>query len=97
MPRSPLVVFGGFISAFAGTLLGYEVFATGSARDGLDLVFDATKSKASFSRRSESYDSSIDRDEMMMGIKLLRWYLIRNFATGEALEVSAGTVRAVPV
>ena len=61
------------------------------------MVFDATKSKASFSRRSESYDSSIDRDEMMMGIKLLRWYLIRNFATGEALEVSAGTVRAVPV
>ncbi len=91
--RTPLLIFGGFCSAVAGVLVGYEVFApsTGSVRGGFD--FDATKSRASFSRRSESYDSSIDRDETMMGIKLLRWYLIRNYATGEALEVSAGTVR----
>jgi hypothetical protein len=92
---SPLLIFGGFCSAVAGALVGYEVFAPPTdpvGGDGLD-GFDETMSRASFSRRSESYDSSIDRDETMMGIKLLRWYLVRSYATGEALEVSAGTVR----
>ena len=85
---------GGLCSAIAGALYGYEFFSPPTREERpTPLRFDTIKSKASFSCRSESYDDAIDRDELMMGIKLLRWYLVRSYATGEVLEVSAGTVR----
>ena len=103
----PRLVLGfgalGSFGAFGiGSLVGYELFApdrapssaASSSNSPSRSSFDPKASAESFSSNSSSYDKSIDRDELLMGIKLLRWYLIRNFVTGnDALEVSAGTVR----
>ena len=48
-----------------------------------------------FDRNAGSYDSQIDLDETLMGVKLLRRWLIRQ-ATGDVLEVAAGTGRNLP-
>ena len=48
--------------------------------------------KNTFDRLADSYDSRINLDELVMGVKLLRWWLLRQ-ARGDVLEVSAGTGR----
>ena len=110
MPHPRLVLGFGALGSFGalgiGALVGYELFAPDRAPSSSSSAssaasasskspsFDPKASAESFSSNSSSYDKSIDRDELLMGIKLLRWYLIRNFVTGnDALEVSAGTVR----
>jgi len=107
MPHPRLVLGFGALGSFGalgiGALVGYELFAPDRAPSSSAAAasasskspsFDPKASAESFSSNSSSYDKSIDRDELLMGIKLLRWYLIRNFVTGnDALEVSAGTVR----
>jgi hypothetical protein len=69
-------------------------------------VYKALKPKAaplaSFTPRSDNtqvwdavatrYDAEIDFDETLVGVKLLRWWLLRN-VSGKTLEVSAGTAR----
>ena len=48
-----------------------------------------------FNRIAASYDKTIDLDETLMGVRLLRRLLLRQ-AQGDVLEVSAGTGRNVP-
>lgn len=49
-----------------------------------------------FEKVASCYDSSIGRDEMMMGINLLRRSLLYFHAKGTCLEVGAGTARNIP-
>ncbi|KAI3648473.1 hypothetical protein MP228_006327 [Amoeboaphelidium protococcarum] len=46
-----------------------------------------------FDKIASMYDSKIDMDELMMGIKAFRWWMIRQHARGDVLEVSCGTGR----
>jgi methyltransferase OMS1 len=45
---------------------------------------------ATFDALSGDYDGTVGRDEVVMGVPLLRWWLLRS-ARGEVLEVAAGT------
>ena len=47
-----------------------------------------------FSAIASSYDDKIWMDELVMGLHLLRWWLVSN-ASGEVLEVAAGTGRNI--
>ncbi|KAL4430826.1 hypothetical protein ABPG75_006082 [Micractinium tetrahymenae] len=51
--------------------------------------------QATFDRIADFYDSCINTDEVFMGIKLMRRWLMRQ-AEGDVLEVSAGTGRNLP-
>ncbi|KAJ3341628.1 Methyltransferase-like protein 7B [Gonapodya sp. JEL0774] len=48
-----------------------------------------------FDEIAEQYDKEIDWDENLMGMKLLRWWLMGK-AKGDTLEVSSGTGRNLP-
>lgn len=48
-----------------------------------------------YERLADEYDNKIGFDETVMGIKLLRWWLIHKLE-GNVLEVSAGTGRNLP-
>ena len=48
-----------------------------------------------FDRIASDYDSNINLDETLMGVKLLRRFLLRK-AKGDVVEVSAGTGRNLP-
>jgi methyltransferase OMS1 len=48
-----------------------------------------------FQKVAEFYDNQIDRDEMAMGINLLRRALLYFHASGDVLEVGAGTGRNI--
>lgn len=54
-----------------------------------------TSRKEVFDKIADMYDSSIDTDELLMGLKLLRRWLLRK-AQGDVLEVSVGTGRNLP-
>ncbi|KAK9839165.1 hypothetical protein WJX74_010809 [Apatococcus lobatus] len=54
-----------------------------------------TGSAETFDQLADSYDSRLGWDEAVMGLKLLRWWVIRQ-AKGDVLEISAGTGRNVP-
>jgi len=49
-----------------------------------------------FQRIASIYDDRIGRDELFMGILLMRRYLLSRHARGDVLEVGAGTGRNVP-
>eukprot|EP01138_Halocafeteria_seosinensis_P016501 gb/GECG01016832.1/.p1 GENE.gb/GECG01016832.1/~~gb/GECG01016832.1/.p1 ORF type:complete len:284 (+),score=34.07 gb/GECG01016832.1/:1-852(+) len=49
--------------------------------------------KAVFDSIADDYDKKINMDELVMGMKLLRWFLIARNAYGDVLEVSTGTGR----
>lgn len=49
--------------------------------------------KAVFDSIAHEYDKKINMDEIVMGMKLFRWALIRRHAVGKVLEVSTGTGR----
>ncbi len=56
-------------------------------------AWNETKSNSIFRSLAPKYDASIHMDEMVLGMLLLRRWLIRKYATGNVLEVSAGTGR----
>ena len=47
-----------------------------------------------FDDLAPKYDKEIGKDEMMMGLKLMRWWMCRK-AKGEVLETAGGTARNV--
>lgn len=55
----------------------------------------SSSSTSTFSRLAPKYDAAIDTDETLMGLKLLRRFTLggRGGATGDVLEVCAGTSR----
>ena len=57
-------------------------------------VFDPRRNET-YSKIAYSYDDQIDKDEMVMGINLLRRALLYFHAKGEVLEVAAGTGRTL--
>jgi hypothetical protein len=54
------------------------------------LVREATRREA-YDRLAESFDEEIEWHEFMTGIKLMRWWMLRQL-TGDVLEVAAGCV-----
>ncbi|WPT13064.1 Methyltransferase OMS1 [Picochlorum sp. SENEW3] len=56
-------------------------------------AWNEAKSNSIFRSLAPKYDASIHMDEMVLGMLLLRRWLIRTYATGKVLEVSAGTGR----
>jgi methyltransferase OMS1, mitochondrial len=50
------------------------------------------RSQEAFSRQAVSYDDDIGKEEFFMGVKLLRWWLLRQMS-GRVLEVACGTGR----
>jgi methyltransferase OMS1 len=57
-------------------------------------VFDPRRNET-YSKIAHAYDDQIDKDEMVMGINLLRRALLYFHASGEVLEVAAGTGRTL--
>eukprot|EP00584_Thalassiosira_punctigera_P016605 CAMPEP_0172552922 /NCGR_PEP_ID=MMETSP1067-20121228/47272_1 /TAXON_ID=265564 ORGANISM="Thalassiosira punctigera, Strain Tpunct2005C2" /NCGR_SAMPLE_ID=MMETSP1067 /ASSEMBLY_ACC=CAM_ASM_000444 /LENGTH=260 /DNA_ID=CAMNT_0013340997 /DNA_START=66 /DNA_END=845 /DNA_ORIENTATION=- len=55
-------------------------------------VFDPRRT-TTFQNIAYAYDDQIEKDELVMGINLLRWALLYFHAKGELLEVGAGTGR----
>ena len=90
--RHALAGLAGSAVFFTGTLYGYEMLAQSKPTDGA-MPFDPARSMSCFSRNSARYDDSIDRDELFMGIKALRWYMMRTFVSGHTLELAVGTGR----
>jgi hypothetical protein len=54
------------------------------------LVREATRREA-YDRLAESFDEEIEWHELMSGIKLMRWWMLRQLK-GDVLEVAAGCV-----
>jgi methyltransferase OMS1 len=78
----------------AGAAFGYQTLSSSSPVDiERKFRFDARRSMQAFSLLAEKYDKKVDREELFMGIKLLRWYVMRTFVSGNVLEISAGTGR----
>lgn len=69
---------------------GVDTMATNYTDDQNSREID--RGTSPFDRLADSYDSRINLDELVMGVKLLRWWLLRQ-ARGDVLEVSAGTGR----
>ena len=52
----------------------------------------SVRSAEQYDRIAMTYDTKINMDEFVMGVKLLRWHLVSK-AGGEVLEVASGTGR----
>ncbi|KXS11976.1 S-adenosyl-L-methionine-dependent methyltransferase [Gonapodya prolifera JEL478] len=63
--------------------------------DGVERLDWQENKREVFDTIAARYDKEIDWDEFLMGMKLLRWWLMRK-AKGDTLEVSAGTGRNLP-
>mmetsp|Transcript_24776 Transcript_24776/g.53441 ORF Transcript_24776/g.53441 Transcript_24776/m.53441 type:complete len:267 (+) Transcript_24776:55-855(+) len=98
--RVGLVAFSGTIYAGA-VYLGIQLY--GGERKGLQnqattedgvqsYVFDPRRT-ATFQKIAHAYDDEIEKDEVVMGINLLRRALLYFHAKGTVLEVGAGTGR----
>ena len=88
-----LVIAGGLTSAAAGVVIGMN-FLSPTDRSPQE---EATLPNAftrinTYDELAKSYDSQIDFDELVMGMLLLRRYLLSK-ATGDVLEVAVGTGR----
>lgn len=90
MSRIKLLAYGGIIYIGASTAAYLYV----KSRQMPPCLCDhaPTTTAASFNKLADVYDNKINMDETLMGIKLLRRFLIRH-AQGKVLEVSAGTGR----
>ena len=64
----------------------------GNGQTTTSYVFDPRRT-ATFQKIAHSYDDEIEKDEFVMGINLLRRALLYFHATGNVLEVGAGTGR----
>ncbi|KAJ8612584.1 hypothetical protein CTAYLR_009801 [Chrysophaeum taylorii] len=58
--------------------------------DDKDVVCSCAERVRVFSAVSGQYDATVGRDEVVMGLPILRWWLLRR-ASGDVLEVAAGT------
>ena len=90
----PLLIGGGFVTfastAYASYLLNKPDTTTRSG--GLP---DSSSRIATYEKLAPTYDAKIHLDETVMGMSLLRRFLIGN-AKGEVLEVATGTGRNMP-
>ncbi|KAJ1460313.1 S-adenosyl-L-methionine-dependent methyltransferase [Pelagophyceae sp. CCMP2097] len=83
-------------SAFVGSALFGVGLATAIVINSKDEVADCdprcscARRVEKFGELSETYDSTVGKDETVMGLFLLRWWLLRS-ARGSVLEVAAGT------
>jgi len=55
--------------------------------------WEERKSQKTFGEIASSYDAVVGRDELFMGIALLRRYFVGTYARGDVLEVAVGTGR----
>lgn len=84
--------FGRRLAAVSGATAIYVGAAT-TAYSFVKPTSDAGPDCAvSFDGLSDRYDGLVNREETFMGVKLMRWWLVRQ-AKGDVLEVSAGTGR----
>ncbi|CAI5735488.1 unnamed protein product [Hyaloperonospora brassicae] len=96
MWRRPGVVFSG-VALYAGvTFVSYVTFydprtSKSRASAAQQPVDDATRVHT-FNANAAQYDKEVEWDERLMGISLMRRFLLRN-AGGQILEVAAGTGR----
>jgi methyltransferase OMS1 len=89
------LVLGGAIYFAASTATYFVLRTTGPARPcggGGGTAAAAGEAVATFDRLAPEYDGRIDLEETLMGVKLLRRWLVRR-AAGDVLEVGAGTAR----
>lgn len=101
--RAPLMAAAGGIYA-AACYIGYnaiqknkqDIQATDDAiRQGESFVSSRQRNER-YQQVATKYDDEIGRDEMAMGINLLRRSLLYFHARGTVLEVAAGTGRNIP-
>ncbi|ORX99122.1 S-adenosyl-L-methionine-dependent methyltransferase [Basidiobolus meristosporus CBS 931.73] len=96
--RLPLVV-GGLAVYLGVTYLSFSYFKLSKPeeeKDGIPTQKDTcTSFNSTYDHIAENYDKKIGMDETLMGLGLLRRWLIKN-AKGDVLEVSAGTGRNLP-
>lgn len=101
--RAALVVLGG--GAYTATALLVYNYLTAGQQDQEETI-DLLKQQKSFTednnyrmerfqKIADTYDEQIGRDEMFMGINVLRRVLLYFHAKGDVLEVGAGTGRNV--
>jgi len=85
------VILGGavYIGATAATYLYLKRGDNSSSSCHCSKLSDP---RGIFDKNAEIYDAKIDLDETLMGVKLLRRFLIKK-AQGDVLEVAAGTGR----
>ncbi|ETW08542.1 hypothetical protein H310_01102 [Aphanomyces invadans] len=91
--RKAALVFGG-LSVYATATIGTYIYMYDPDKGNAKPITGGER-QARFDMNSAMYDQEIDRDETLVGIKLMRRFLIQN-ASGSVLEVAAGTGRNVP-
>ncbi|GAB4817849.1 hypothetical protein N2152v2_004895 [Parachlorella kessleri] len=98
MKLTPKAVFGG-LAVYFGMAVGTYMYVRSTkpppARGCQHLAVKDDDEEKVFDRIADVYDTKIGFDETLMGVKLLRWWLMRQ-AEGDVLEVSAGTGRNLP-
>ena len=62
--------------------------STAATTSSAPQVAEATR-RGAYDRLAKSFDDQIEWHELVTGIKLLRWWMLRN-ASGDVLEVAAG-------
>jgi methyltransferase OMS1 len=97
--RAALLVAGGGIYATA-VYFTFQFLSTSDEDNKLVAVKDSHVHNPlrtlTFQKIAPSYDDQIDKDEIVMGIKLLRRSLLYFHAKGTVLEIGAGTGRNLP-
>eukprot|EP01060_Flectonema_neradi_P007475 TRINITY_DN15217_c0_g1_i1.p1 TRINITY_DN15217_c0_g1~~TRINITY_DN15217_c0_g1_i1.p1 ORF type:complete len:272 (+),score=38.45 TRINITY_DN15217_c0_g1_i1:23-838(+) len=83
----------GYIGMSAGNLVGKKD-VVGKKTDYDRINMSEETRLATFNTIAKTYDDQIHSDERSMGLLILRWLLMRN-ASGEVLEMGAGTGRNI--
>ncbi|KAJ9458075.1 putative methyltransferase C3B9.04 [Diplonema papillatum] len=81
----------GVLGVTAGSSLGRKD-NVGTEQDYGRVGFSESDRLETFSSIASGYDDKVGRDEKLMGLNLLRWWLVRQ-ASGAVLEVGCGTGR----
>jgi len=69
--------------------------AAAAVADVAGMCACGSASRRAFDETAEEYDDLVGREELFMGLRLLRWWLLRG-ASGDVLEVACGTARNLP-
>eukprot|EP01031_Cornospumella_fuschlensis_P039426 gene39426-48001_t len=93
------VLLAGTATYIAAVAIGYTYSSVGSnqqpkgpcaCRDPSKPLISEEERHKAYAKNASKYDKEIGNDELVMGLSLIRWWLMRNL-TGKVLEVGCGT------
>ena len=95
-PRTGLLAGGAVLTFVGSTYASFLLNKADKVTTSGDRLPSAEERVAKYDDISKVYDSKISMDETMMGMWLLRRFLVGGNAAGDVLEVAAGTGRNYP-